>query len=261
MPEDASVVISIGSTSPMLPSAEEVLRTYLSRRNGRLLLMLRPGLEHGVGNLLWDWGILSENLLIVDTSNAFTSQTGDLVVRRLGTHPITQALIDNELPVLFGYARPVREDPGRGEDPGLSITTLLQTPESAWAERDFVGVDRITRDARDIPGPVGLAVVSERRAASQAGIDLAGGRIVVFGTSDFVTNGKIAQLGNWRMFLNTLNWMLARDAELSVPPRPVERLQLALTAEEHGSLQRWILVYIPGIFALMGLFVYLVRRS
>jgi ABC-type uncharacterized transport system involved in gliding motility auxiliary subunit len=116
------------------------------------------------------------------------------------------------------------------------------------------------RDARDVPGPVTLGIVSERTAATQAGINLAGGRLVVFGTGDFVTNGKINQLGNWRLFLNTMNWMLARNEALSVAPRPVERLQIALTEEQQRSLRLWILGLVPGVAALAGLLVHLVRR-
>lgn len=261
VPADAAMVLVLGPTSPLLAASQEVLRTYLNRRSGKVVVMLRPGTPHGLDDLLWDWGVLSDDVLIVDSSNAFTSQTGDLVVRRLGEHAITRPLIDNELPVLFGLARPVREDPGRAEDPGLSVSTLLQTPETAWGERDFRGAQRIAKDARDIPGPLGLAVVSERKAASQAGIDLAGGKLVVFGTGDFITNGKIAQLGNWRMFLNTVNWTLARDGALAVAPRPIERLQLALSADEQRHLSIWVLGVIPGIVALIGVCVHLVRRS
>lgn len=261
IPQDADLVLLVAPQSPILPANQELLRSYLSQRSGRLLLMLNPGVPHGLDDLLWDWGVLADDVLIVDTSNAFTSQTGDLVVRRLGNHPTTRPLVDNQLPVLFGYARPAREDPGRAEDPGLSVTTLLQSPDSAWGERDYRGAERIARDARDINGPLGLAVASERTAASRAGIQIPGGRLVVFGTGDFITNGKIAQLGNWRLFLNSINWMLARDSELTVPPRPVDRLQLALTADEQRKLGYWVLGILPGAMALVGICVHLVRRN
>jgi ABC-type uncharacterized transport system involved in gliding motility auxiliary subunit len=261
VPADAALLVIVAPKSPVLPVTQEILRSYLSRRSGRMILMLPPSVQHGLDDLLWDWGVLADDALVVDTSTAFTSQTGSLVVRRLGDHPITRPLADNQLPVLFGFARPTREDPGRGEDAGLSVVTLLQTSDTAWGERDFRTSGRMTRDPQDLQGPFGLAVVSERTAASRAGIDLPGGRLVVFGTGDFVSNGKIAQLGNWRMFLNAVNWSLARDSALEIEPRPVTRLQLALTGSQQRTLHIWILGVIPGVIALLGLAVHLVRRT
>ena len=62
---------------------------------------------------------------------------------------------------------------------------------SSWAERDYrfnKASARQFNPNRDLKGPVSIAVAAQRNAGSKMGLKISGGRIVVFGNSDFISN-------------------------------------------------------------------------
>jgi len=81
------------------------------------------------------------------------------------------------------------------------------------------------------------------------------------GTSDLVTNNRIINVGNLNLFLATVNWAVDRDTQLAIPARPIQRFQLALSAEELGHLRLILLFGLPGCIALIGIAVYWTRRN
>ena len=84
--------------------------------------------------------------------------------------------------------------------------------------------------------------------------------VFFFGTGDLVANGRIDQ-GNLAIFLNAVNWTVDRDRQLSIPPRPVEKFQLTLSAADFARLRYTVLLGVPGAALLLGLLVYWTRRS
>ena len=73
-------------------------------------------------------------------------------------------------------------------------------------------------------------------------------------------NNRIVNAGNLNIFLNAVNWTVDRDTQLNVPARPIERFQLALSADVFLKLRYALLFVLPGIAALLGLAVYWTRR-
>jgi ABC-type uncharacterized transport system involved in gliding motility auxiliary subunit len=87
-----------------------------------------------------------------------------------------------------------------------------------------------------------------------------GGRLVVFGTGDLVANARIDN-SNLAVFLNAVNWSVDRDHQLNIPPRPIERLKLALSGSEFMKLRYSLILGLPGVALLLGMLVYWTRRS
>ncbi|BET65503.1 hypothetical protein ASA1KI_04210 [Opitutales bacterium ASA1] len=267
VPDDAAMIVVLSPQTPILSAEQELLRNYLRSANGRMLVTLDPGRRHGLDDLFFDWGVLADDVVAIETDPAYQDPGGDLRVGRLAAHPITQVLIDNQIPVLMGYARSVRPDPGRPLDDSLQVTELLatsSTPSSAptsWGEINYRAPGRPSFDPdRDLRGPVMLATVAERRIDSRLGINLEGGRIVVFGNSDFLANNRIETAGNFTLFLNTLAWALGRDNRLDIPARTVERLELTVS-QEQLAVTRVSILFLPGLaVALLGGIVHLARR-
>ncbi|HSH08985.1 MAG TPA: hypothetical protein VK995_01260, partial [Oceanipulchritudo sp.] len=112
----------------------------------------------------------------------------------------------------------------------------------------------------DIMGPIPVGVAAERRASSQLGIRVPGGRLVVFGSPDFFSNQNIASLGNFSLFFNTLNWMLDRDRMLIIPPRPVDTYKLAISKDQLDKIG-FLFLSVPGVLILLGFGVYWIRQS
>ncbi len=104
-------------------------------------------------------------------------------------------------------------------------------------------------------------VISERLKPADLDLSVKGGRLAVIGTADLVTNDRIINVGNLNLFLATVNWAVERDTQLNIPVRPIERFQLALSAEELTRLRVGLLLGVPGLVALLGLVVYWTRRN
>jgi len=265
IPEDAAALLVTGQQTPFSRFEEELLRNYLQTRAGRLLLMIDPGRAHGLENLLFDWGVIVYDNLILDESRGNLSATGELILTAfLERHPVTESLIRNALPVLVGPARVVSDDLGRALDDGLDVKTLVATSTTAWGESSYRLGNRSYTPGQDLGGGkhLGVLVFSERtKPANNLPLSVRGGRVAVFGTSDLVTNNRISNEGNLVLFLSTVNWVADRDTQINIPIRPIERFQLTLSQDELDRLRLGLLLIVPGAVALLGLLVYWSRRN
>lgn len=260
VPEDADLIVVPSPQASLLPEEVEKLRRYMSERNGRMIILIDPWRRHGMEELFYDWGILAEDMVVKDVGPDFRSQGGDLIIRRFAEHPITDLLVDYQITALFGQPRPIRPDPGSLKDPRLKVAQIIGTSEQSWAERDYRTQDPMLYDeGRDLKGPITIASVSTRSAGTELGITISGGRFAVFGNSDFITNNRLRAFGNRTLFFNTMNWALSKNSLLNIATRPLESYQVVMSERD---LKR-ILIYftaLPGATALLGLFIFLIRR-
>jgi hypothetical protein len=124
------------------------------------------------------------------------------------------------------------------------------------------GVDLKGLPQMEPPDRLGIAVASERVAVrGNLPFSVAGGRIVVIGTGDMISNARIANAGSEGLFLGAVNWTIGRDTALNVPARPIDRFQLSLSAGELTRLRYTLMLVLPGIAALLGIAVYWARRN
>lgn len=272
IPEDASLLIAVAPQSKFSAAEQELLREYLRANAGRLLLFLAPGFQHGLEDLLLDWGVLVDDDLVFDTGPANVSDTNDLIITTYDkTHPITQTLINYNLALHLGRTRTVRPDPGRSLGNGLSTVTLAATSPTAWGEVSYLDLGHGLKfdrgvDISPLPGMepkdrLGLIVASERLAVrDNLPFSVRGGRLVVFGSGDLAVNSRIVNGGNLNLFLNAVNWTVDRDTQLNIPARPIERFQLSLSADVFLKLRYALVFALPSLAALLGLAVYWTRR-
>ena len=263
VPEDADLLILAGPKHPLLAREISALKDYLTERAGRLILLIDPAIRNNLDDLFYQWGILAEDMVILDSGPDYMMNGGDLLLRRFDSeHPITESLANNNLSVLVGLSRPVRADLGAPLDDRLSVTPIVGGSETSWGERYYRDEDQIGFDPEvDLKGPVSVVAVSERSISSDLGIDIPGGRMVVFGSSDLITNSRLTVLGNFTLFLNTINWALDRNNLLSIAPRPIDRLHITISQEEMIRLRLVVLLILPGCAAILGMIIYWVRRS
>jgi hypothetical protein len=260
VPEDADLVVIPSPQASLLPEEVEALRRYMSERNGRIIATLDPGRRHGMDDLFYDWGILVDDRVVVDPGPDFRSQGGDLVIRRFAEHPITQLLVDYQITALFGQPRPVRTDPASLQNEQLRVMQFIGSSEQSWGERDYRNQDPIVFDeGRDLPGPISIAALSTRSASSELGIHIPGGRMIVFGNSDFIANNRLRAFGNRTLFFNSINWALTKNNLLNIATRPLESYQVVMS---QSDLNRLLIYYacVPAGVAFLGFFVFFIRR-
>ncbi|WP_309399365.1 GldG family protein [Cerasicoccus maritimus] len=259
VPEDANVVIVAAPQIAFMPEEQEKLRKYLDERDGRLIVLLDPAINHGLDNLFYDWGVLADDMIVLEASDNFIASGGDMIVAKFAEHPTTEYILKNNIKSLFGLSRPVRIDPGSPLDDRLQAVELVGSSPMSWGERNYRNESSQYDPASDLAGPVSMAVVSERVTGSDLGLDLQGGKLAVFGNSGWLGNAKFNRGANPILFNSVLNWMLERDEMVNIPPRVIERHQLLISRDE--ALQIYFrLLALPGAVALVGLMILMLRR-
>jgi ABC-type uncharacterized transport system involved in gliding motility auxiliary subunit len=262
VPPKTDLVVIAGPTGSFLQPELKAFSDYV-RAGGRMLVLLDPTLqgsslvETGLEGWLAGYGVKVGHDIVVDPSNPmpfFGSET--LFVKDYGEHPITKAMRSGSLPVLVSLARSV----GKGEAPAggnVQVSELLRTSSQGWGETDLAHLDQVTKDDKDVPGPVSLGVAVEIKSGA-AGRPA---RLVVFGDSDFATNQLVRANGTNAMLLaNSLNWLVERETLLGIPPKKTEQVRLSLTAGELRTVYVLSLLVLPGLAAAAGIYVYFRRR-
>lgn len=266
IPDDAAVIVIAGPQGRFDAFEEELLRQYLSNRAGRLLVLAAPRYPTGLDDLFYDWGVLVDDVLVYDRSSAGQSETGDLILPRLAEHPLTSSLLSYKIPLRFGPSRSVRPDPGRTLDTNLEVTPLVATSEQAWGERNYRAPPPAEYNPGvDLPGLVTIVTASERRTARKIKdvetFTIPSGRLVTYGSADWIANGRLGVIGNLSFFLSAINWTTDRDVALNIPTRPIDKFQLALTRDQLQRLRYSLVLLLPGLAAALGIVVYWTRRN
>ena len=259
IPKDAKLLII---ASPQYSYTEEeiiLLKDYLDKDNGRLLVLLDPYVKHGLDDIFREWGINVEDKLVVEPAETKSiSERGTTLIRQFSEHPVTRNLGVNHIPALFGPSRPVTPDIGAPMDETQRISSLLFSREESWAENDYRDSQEPTLGPRDRKGPISLAAVSERQTG-QEGIHIAGGKLSIFGNSKWVTNTGFRHRGNRQLLHNCILWNLDRYTLLNIPPRPIQQYELNLDKKEFDNLSTRLLLPSLGIF-ILGILCYITRR-
>ncbi len=259
IPTDASVVIVAGPTRAF--SAQEVaaLRAWMER-NGRLMVLLDTGPTAGLETLLEEWGVRLGADVVVDPRRTLTGL--DLFVDTYGTHPISRNLRGTTsvfyMPRSVEAAGVEADAADRSDQP--QATPLAFSSPDSWAETDRDQKPAKYDKARDRLGPVSLAVAAERGAASGAGIEIRPTRLVVFGDTDFLSNGALSG-GNLDLFLSAFNWLVEREQLLAIAPKSADEIRLVMSRGQVARLFWVVTVMLPGLAVILGAGVWLQRRQ
>ena len=282
VPDDASVLVVAGPKTDFFPAEIELLKKYLAK-GGKIMFLLdppdrsdSPPLTNLIA-LVKDWGIDVGSNIVVDVSGMGQLLGTDVsvpVAAKYETHPITDRF---NLLTAYPLARSVSSIQGGVN--GHNAQNLIDTSKNSWAETD---IKRLTQsgqverelDKGDKAGPVSLgAAVSAAATDAPAPPANAGdpankpadspkpeSRIVVFGDSDFVTNGYLGIPGNRDLFLNSVNWLSQQENLISIRPTDPEDRRVSLTADQ-AKLVFWLsILIIPGLILAGGVQTWWRRR-
>ncbi len=269
VPADAAMLLIANPRIPVSPRNEEKIARYLRERNGRVLLLTGPGLNPGLDDLLFDWGIQLMDNFVVETDASKLQYNGNVSMSLIGAspHKLSEILAVQKIPLVASQFREVRKDIGSKEDATRKVTQLVfssngvsgDTP-SSWGERDYRFPPYNYNENRgDIPGPVCVAVASERIAGMRLGFAIPGGRLVVLGAADLASNAQLENGGNKAFLLNIVNWLVDRDIYLNIPPRPISDFNLNVSMPDLMRVG-WTFALVPAGVVLLGLLVAFWRR-
>jgi ABC-type uncharacterized transport system involved in gliding motility auxiliary subunit len=264
VPPGTDLVVIAGPTSTFLPAEQGALTAFLNG-GGHVLVLLdptlgpagKPGLvDTGLEGWLAGYGVKVGRDVVFDPANRVAFQGDEyLFSKDYGSHPITKALQQGNLPVILVLARSVSR--GAALPPGYEVTDLLRTSPQGWGETDLAHLDNAAHGDQDLAGPVTLGVAVEKKGLPAGKTS----RLVVIGDSDFATNRMLrASVPNTILLSNTLNWLVEREAMLGIPPKKAEQVHLNMTREQLVRSYLIVLGLLPLLALVFGITVYFRRR-
>jgi len=276
VPADATVLIVAGPRTDFFPGEIDMLKAYLAR-GGKILFLLDPPEKAdaaeltGVAAFLKEWGIEIGRDVVVDVSGMGRLLGTDAsvpVAAKYEGHPITERF---NLITAYPLARSVSAITAGVN--GRFAQNLVDTSASSWSESDIKGLlttGQVERqlDKGDKAGPISLAAAVSAPVTSAPLADPAKkddqpkpeSRIVVFGDSDFASNGYLGVPGNRDLFLNSVNWLAQQENLISIRPRDPEDRRIVLTADQERRIF-WLTVFIiPGLILVAGIQTWWRRR-
>ena len=276
VPADATVLVIAGPKTDFFAPEIDMLKKYLAR-GGKVFFLIDPPDKGGADvtamkTLLSEWAIDVGNNVVVDASGmGQLLGTGPEVpvAAKYQPHPITQRF---NLLTAFRLARSI--SPAAGSTSGKFPQTLVETGPNSWGETDIKTLSttgEVTRDVDkgDKSGPVSLAaavsapatdVPAPAAGAKPEDTNKPESRLVVFGDSDFASNGWLGIQGNRDLFMNTVNWLAQQENLIAIRPRDPEDRRITLTADQQERIF-WLTVFIiPGLILLGGVQTWWRRR-
>jgi ABC-type uncharacterized transport system involved in gliding motility auxiliary subunit len=239
-----------GPIQPVTDDEVDLLRDYLAG-GGSVIVMQDPLSLTDFGDkadpladmLVDEWGIALNNDVVIDLESADPYIAVGAYIDSV--HPVTQKM--NALVTFFPLTRSVTTASGSEE---VQTTQLVQTTERSWGETDLAnpGFD----EGLERPGPMGLVVSGENTST--------GGKLVVFGTSQFASDQYFDSYGNGDLFANSVDWAAEREVSNITPKPTVTRTFLPATQGRLLLLMFIVALAIPGIFIALGIYTWLLRR-
>ena len=276
VPEDAAAVFLIAPRRDLLPSEREVLTKYVEG-GGRLLMMTDPRGGEAVGALARQFGITVDSDLVVDlVQRLFDAPAAgaQILASEFGSHAITRSFSSSNNVVVFNIASSVRaSDSTSASAADTTWTELVKTGPNAWGETDLAAVfdspqQTVTKGSDDVKGPVALAVAYEKKIGGGAAAPVESdapsfekaARVVVFGDSDWVSNGLLDYYDNRNMLLNTVSWLAGEEGGVTIRPRTLRASVNPISKSQFEYLFVLSMVLPEGLL-LYGFFVWWRRRS
>lgn len=261
IPEDAAALVIAGPSKVMSTTEIELIEDYL-RRSGRVMILLDALKGAGLEPMLRRWGVGLRNDFVLDPKN--TLKGSDVYVDVYYQHPITNPL-GGGTGARFHLPRSIKAlqlegDAGAADRP--IVTELAMTSKKSWSEMQVTNASaKFDENTGDERGPFSMVVAVERGAPQKLlDVQIQPSRMVVFGDSDFVSNGVLTG-GDQDLFMSAMNWLLDREELMAIAPKPIEEIKLSLTRRQLNNLF-WInLAGIPSLAMVGGLLVWIRRRK
>ncbi len=266
VPAACSVVVVAGPHHDFKQDEFEILVN--AYQAGKGILFLIDPMDAGEGKAFTSFfkkfGIDLGINVIVDKASRLVG--GDFLVALVSQymihHPITKEF---NQPTFFPVSRSVQSSqdiPDHSE-----VTPLALSSSESWAETNLEKLEKGEANfdsAYDLLGPVSIAAAAEnlpfsptdkKNASSNKNLLPAtgkGGRIVVIGDSDFLTNAYLDLSGNTRFALNALQWLAKDERLIDLRPRNQKFQPMLLNHRQRVFLMLMAIAIIPVIIFLTG---------
>ncbi|MFI5126040.1 MAG: GldG family protein, partial [Candidatus Acidiferrales bacterium] len=252
VPSDCSVLVDVGAQKSFFPPEAQLIEKFLDS-GGKAMLLLDPGTDPKLDDILQAWNVKLGDNYVIDVSGAG---------RVLGAGPGIPLVVDyGDSPVVrnfkgymtfFPLARTVSiADAAKAEPQSVE---LLKTSAASFTVPNL-GNGTVRYDAKtDQRGPLPLGVAAEKKSGSTDA------RLVVIGNSEFATNQWVGQQRNGDLFFNAINWLTEEENLISIRPKEAANRRVTLTEAQQRELSWFSMVFLPLIVIIGGIYIWVKRR-
>ena len=275
IPEDASVVVIAGPQRAFLEAEIKIVEDYL-RKGGHLLYLKDPENDPGLGPVIAQYGLAVRDDVVVDKVSRLFG--GDYLLPLVPPdgydefHPITKTF---RYQTIFPLASSVEIKTSLPE--GVTATKLAQTSPLSWAQPDNgeLKTGRITlKEGTGTKGPVIIAAAATKKideapkaaavAAQNKGAETKSTsetRLVVFGDSDFLTNGFFNASGDGDLALSSIAWLSEQEELVSIRPKSSQPRVLVLSRQQSLYYFFTIVAIAPIAICVAGVAIWWRRKK
>jgi ABC-type uncharacterized transport system involved in gliding motility auxiliary subunit len=246
VPEDCAALVDANPRTALSPPEVELLRGYLERGGG-VLLLIEPdvAVEPRLAELLARAGIRVADGVVVDPLHHYFTDEQMIAITAYGGHPATGGLALT----FFPGVRPLETTPAPGV---TSVTLFSSSPESYVSAGPGSRRTNAPRHAH----PLGIASEGRWGPAGSAKPF----RLIVVGDADFASNSFFPYMSNADLVLGMLAWLIGEERAPTMKP-PVEVLPtVALTGEQVRAIFLVTVIGLPGLVTVIGGAVWWKRR-
>ena len=256
IPKECTVVVVGGPKHDYVAPAIDALKAFVTA-GGKLIVNLDPilnlpppddklGDTPNLAALVAEWGVTAKGDVVLDMSSA-SRMFGQLspVVGTYGSHPIVRTMQDEAS--VMPLAR------------SLEAKSPAQTLFSSTADSFSMTNPKLPIHEADIEkGAKGPFVLG---AAAMIGTGEKAGRVIVVGSSDWMSNFILsAPIANRNLALNMMNWLTADEDLIAIRPKDPEDRRLQINASGLRLLFLTSVIGLPLIVILAGVSVWWKRR-
>jgi hypothetical protein len=159
----------------------------------------------------------------------------------------------------LSWAETKLDDPAIAPQPDPGVDIVGKVPVFASVEVVDPAAIRATTETAPPPAVPGLATPAPPPETGPA--PKAGGKVVVFGDSDFASNQAITKYTNQDLFLNSVAWMVGETDQLSIRANDATKGKLELDLLGLVVALLIAAIGVPGLAVLGGVGTWLYRRK
>jgi gliding motility-associatede transport system auxiliary component len=248
VPANASMLLIANPQVDLQPAEAQKIKQYV-QKGGNLLWLLDPEPLRGLQPVAELLGLtLGPGTVVDPDATKFNASPTVAIAASYGRHAIT----DNfRLNTIFPFARQI----GVTDGGDWRATRLIEVAPRGWVEMGKLDGTIAFDKARDVPGPVNIAVALERNVNDRVQ------RVVVVGNGSFLANTFLGNGGNLDLGVNVVNWLAGDDTLIAIQPRPALDSGLELGRGAQYLILFGFLIFLPLAFATTGVLIWWRRRK
>ncbi len=269
IPADCSLLIIGNPTHSFSVDELDKVDNYI-RQGGSVLVLLEFESHITINDILRQMGLFYIQNLAVEDEDYMPEYGKTKIVPQIIPHEITMPIIRNNIGVTMPTAVGILELPenDRVSKDSYMISPLLKTSKNSYGEVSLKEIkeNSVSQDKNDLKGPLVLAYavrkIQTNISVTRTGEDtnVIESRMVVFGDSDFINNANYDVGADSDLFLNSINYLLKREADITIRPKTTENTSFLLTTSERRLLS-FIAIIIFIAYIVPGIVIILRRRN